>query len=81
MGERENREQRIQDVQEKWEMLENKAREMSKRLEDAVQLWQRMYVRQPIQETEQKMHSLGWQEEGGWLRQLHVKDFQPFKRD
>ena len=72
MGERENREQRIQDVQEKREMLENKAREMSKRLEDAVQLWQKMYVRQPSQETEQKMHSLGWQEKGGWLRK--VKD-------
>ena len=62
-------------------MLENKARERSKRLEDAVQLWQKKYGRQPSQDTEQKIHSLGWQEKGGWLRQLHVKDFHPFKRD
>eukprot|EP00092_Neocalanus_flemingeri_P017139 GFUD01018536.1.p1 GENE.GFUD01018536.1~~GFUD01018536.1.p1 ORF type:complete len:428 (+),score=136.20 GFUD01018536.1:157-1440(+) len=35
-AERANIEQRTRDVQEKWEMLENKARERSKRLEDAV---------------------------------------------
>ena len=35
-SERNNIEQKIRDVQEKWEMLENKARERSKRLEDAV---------------------------------------------
>ena len=35
-AERKNIEQRIRDVQEKWEMLENKANERSKRLEDAV---------------------------------------------
>ena len=35
-SERDNVEQRTRDVQEKWEMLENKARERSKRLEDAV---------------------------------------------
>ena len=80
-AERENLEQRTQDVQEKWELLENKARERSKRLEDAVQLWQKKYGRQPSQDTEQKIHSLGWQEKGGWLRQLHVKGFHPFKRD
>ena len=80
-AERENIDQRTQDVKAKWEMLENKARERSKRVEDAVQLWQKMYGRQPSQETEQKIQSLGWQEKGGWLRQVHVKDFQPFKRD
>ena len=35
-AERDNIEQRTRDVQEKWEMLENKARERSKRMEDAV---------------------------------------------
>merc|ERR1719347_742959 len=147
-AERGNIEQRTRDVQEKWEMLENKARERSKRLEDAVgmqlftsgvktlqqwvdttknllnanehvrdvqtaedllnkhaeigdeirakqdefgsliQLGQKMYGRQPSQETEEKINSLGeerkavlrgWQEKGDWLRQ--VRDLQLFNRE
>jgi len=147
-AERGNIEQRTRDVQEKWEMLENKARERSKRLEDAVgmqlftsgvktlqqwvdttkialnanehvrdvqtaedllnkhaeigdeirakqdefgsliQLGQKMYGRQPSQETEEKITSLGeerkavlrgWQEKGDWLRQ--VRDLQLFNRE
>ena len=37
-AERENIELSTSDVQKKWEMLENKARERSKRLEDAVEM-------------------------------------------
>ena len=52
-----------------------------------IQLGQKMYGRQPGQETDEKINSLGeerkavlrgWQEKGDWLRQ--VRDLQLFNR-
>ena len=53
-----------------------------------MQLGQKMYGRQPVQETEEKINSLGeerkavlrgWLEKGDWLRQ--VRDLQLFNRE